>query len=211
MFKFVNINIKKNKKVKFNNNIIISNINKFKFFNEKLNKVNNIYNILINNSKSLFNQKYIYNSLYKDWLFKLNIINFLIERISPFKKYKLFFLNISIHLFLFENTITLKNIFFNYIKYKPLKDHRRSIKDVINVLHLTIIVLQSKDIISKLQLTIKGKLGVRGGNKKKINKYALNSKTKYQYNKIHFYDGRGSSSGYGHTFMKIKYSPTYIK
>lgn len=211
MFKFININIKKNQKVKFNNNIIISNINKFKFFNEKLNKVNNIYNILINNSKSLFNQKYIYNSLHKDWLFKLNIINFLIERISPFKKYKLFFLNISIHLFLFENTITLKNIFFNYIKYKPLKDHRRSIKDIINVLHLTIIVLQSKDIISKLQLTIKGKLGVRGGNKKKINKYALNSKTKYQYNKIHFYDGRGSSSGYGHTFMKIKYSPTYIK
>lgn len=211
MFKFININIKKNKKVKFNNNIVLFNLNKFKFFNEKLNKINSIYNILINDSKSLSNQKYIYNSSYRDWLSKLNIINFLIERISPFKKYKLFFLNISIHLFLFENTITLKNIFFNYIKYKPLKDHRRSIKDIINVLHLTIIVLQSKDIVSKLQLTVKGKLGVRGGNKKKINKYALNSKTKYQRNKVHFYDGRGSSSGYGHTFMKIKYSPVYIK
>jgi len=211
MFKFININIKKNKKVKFNNNIVLFNLNKFKFFNEKLNKINSIYNTLINDSKSLSNQKYIYNSSYRDWLSKLNIINFLIERISPFKKYKLFFLNISIHLFLFENTITLKNIFFNYIKYKPLKDHRRSIKDIINVLHLTIIVLQSKDIVSKLQLTVKGKLGVRGGNKKKINKYALNSKTKYQHNKVHFYDGRGSSSGYGHTFMKIKYSPIYIK
>lgn len=59
-------------------------------------------------------------------------------------------------------------------------------------------------------LIFKGKLGLRGDNKKKKNIYGFTSLHKYKKNRVHFYDGIGSSSRFGHTFCRIIYTPAYL-
>lgn len=60
----------------------------------------------------------------------------------------------------------------------------------------------------KILFYIKGKLGLQGDNKKKKNIYQFHHGTKYSVNTGINFDGVGSASRFGLTFLKVVYSQT---
>lgn len=211
MFKFIKnkdlceIKIKKSLK---KNLMLFKKKKKCFLYQNKVSKLT-VFKKILNNHKYII-VKNVQKYYGKDWLKKLVIINLILARTKPIRRFKIFYINFAVYLYFFENTIPLKNIFFRAIKYRPLRRHKRYTKNILIVIQNCMNILQSQNITTKLQIIFKGKLGLRGDNKKKKNIYVLSTSVKYKSNKIHFYDGIGSSSGYGHTFMRLRYGPTII-
>lgn len=209
MFKFIKKKIffksiiKKKFKIK---SMLLKKKKKLYIHKNKISKLSILKKILHNNKYTVV--KNIQKYYGRNWIKKLIIINLVLARTKPIKRFKLFYINFAIYIYFFENTIPIKNIFFRAIKYRPIRRHKRYTKNILIVLQHCINILQSQNITTKLQVIFKGKLGLRGDNKKKKHVYVLSTGVKYKINKIHFYDGVGSSSGYGHTFMRLRYGPT---
>lgn len=211
MFKFIKIKNKiqtqtKTKQVK--NLIFLKKKTVKKFHESKFGKTVIIKKLL--HREIDFIIKNIQKYYGKSWLKKLKIFNLILARTKPVRRFKMFYINFAIYLYFFENTIPLKDIFFRAIKYRPIRKHKRYTKNILIVIQNCVSILQSQNISTKLQIIFKGKLGLRGDNKKKKNIYVFSTRIKYTLNKVHYYDGIGSSSGYGHTFMRLRYGPTIV-
>lgn len=212
------INKSFNTQIKYNSTPIILNIFKQQIIpvkTEKLKKLkknnfffnNNWYlNATEKTNKNIFAKINIF--ITKMYFLKLKI-NFMWTSYLEFENNFRFRYKITKTLFFilfFDNTITLKNFFFFWIKYKPLKTHKKILRALIRGLMFFQFMSQIFNVQFKVLLWLKGKLGLTGDKKKK--KFFYSSTPKYK--KINecglCYDGIGSASKFGLTFLKIGYT-----
>lgn len=112
------------------------------------------------------------------------------------------------HVIFFENTIAMKKLFFFWIKLMPLKVHKR----LIITLMENMIFIQFFNYLFfvqfKILFYIKGKLGLQGDSKKRKEIYAFRPEFKCNTGAGLSYDGVGSASRFGLTFLRIGYAQT---
>lgn len=160
-------------------------------------------------SNNMTTTQIIFKSNKSLWYRRVYIITLLFFQLYKNKRYKILYMNFILSIFFYENTTPLKSYTWMWLKYSPLKTHKRFARRVASTAIATASVLQIEKILTRMQLIFKGKLGLRGDNKKKKIIYSVNQKLRYNFNKVHFFDGIGSSSRFGHTFLRIRYTHTY--
>lgn len=170
----------------------------------------------VSEKKQLFNffQKeplFIYNNtelfLLKNNTFRINkdLIFYIYKQIGMRSKIKNFIVRAVFSIIITNSTIWLKNKITYWLKWIGISKHRRFVNNLIGLIYLIFFQFHQIEYKTQMFINVKGKLGIRGNNKKKKNSYPFTTNLKNFSDSYYFYDGKGSSSNHGHTFIKIKY------
>lgn len=139
---------------------------------------------------------------------KLNLLTVTYANLDFIGRFRQKLVKSLYHIILFENTISLKNVFYFWIKLMPLKLHRKLIISLFE--NMVFIEFFNYLFFNKFKMlfVIKGKLGLSGDSKKRKNIQSFSPEYRYQRKPDLFYDGKGSASRFGLTFFKVAYAQT---
>lgn len=184
---------------KFNKNV------NFKLKHSILKKKVDYFNFFIKDG--LFIQNNTNKFLHKDLSFKSNknLIYYIYKKIGFNTKLKNFTIRSIFAVILNNSTLWLKNKLTYWLKWISISKHRRFVNTIVNITYSIFFQLHLIEYKTQLFLNVKGKLGIRGNNKKKKNIYPFATNLKNFNDSYYLQDGKGSSSNHGHTFFKIRY------
>ena len=219
MFKF-NLNLQKtstdvlnNKNNKKKSNIkflfLPTNLTWYKSFKKPANMYYlNLINLVYNANTWNFLIKNETQPNLKDWVLKFQLLTTTYVNLQFTKRFRHKLIKTIFNVIFFENTIGLKNLFFLWIKIMPLNKH----KQLIITLFENMVFIEFFNYLFyvrfKILFQVKGKLGLRGDNKKKKELKSFRPEHKHTIQTGLTYDGVGSASKFGLTFFKIMYSQT---
>lgn len=164
----------------------------YKGYNSKPNLF--IYNTT---TKSIFNSKI--------WLNNIKLIYLIFTKLGSFNKIKFFILRAFFNILLLNSTTSLKLKFRYWLRWISITKHKMFINIILLNIYKIFLLLHNLEYNAQLVIAVKGKLGIRGNNKKKKNIYPFTTNNKSFNTPYYYYDGCGSSSNHGHSFLKIKY------
>lgn len=183
----------------------IIDVNSLKKINLSLvNLTQTVYNC--NTNRSLLNLVLQTHTYF--WEIKFNLLVTTYVNLEFVGRFRHKIIKSIYNIIFFENTVALKHFFMLWVRKMPLRVHKKFIISLFQNMIFIEFFSYLFYVRFKLLFCVKGKLGLSGDSKKQKHFDAFRPEHKHIIDTGLFYDGIGSASRFGLSFLKINYAQT---